>query len=93
MCILNQFDFYSVEARADRVGDLVRAGIDRNKCRKQRTGKFKVYGSKCFPVYRWEAVIGYADVCSDKCREQLAELEAKHKGDGVRIYTRYHARD
>mgnify|MGYP006276132375 CR=1 FL=1 len=93
MCNLNQFDFYSVEARADRVGDLVRAGIDRSKCNKRRTKQVKVYGSKCFPVYVWEAVIGYVDVCGENSRERLAEMEAKHKHDGVRIYSRYHARD
>ena len=93
MCNQNQFDFYTVEAYASRVGDLIRAGIPRTSCHQRNTGKWRVYGHKSFPIKRWEAIIGYADVCADNCREQLAELESKHKGDGVRIHTRYHAMD
>ncbi len=75
------------------LSDLIRAGIPRTSCHQRNTGKWRVYGHKTFPIKRWEAVIGCADVCADNCRERLAELESKHKGDGVRIHTRYHSRD
>jgi hypothetical protein len=93
MCNQNQFDFYTVEAYASRVGDLVRAGIPRASCHKRYTGKHRVYGRKTFPITRWEAVVGYVDVCADNSREQLAEMESQHKSDGVRIHARYHAMD
>jgi hypothetical protein len=93
MCNQNQFDFYTVKAQAVRVGDLVRAGIPRASCHKRFTGQYRKFGYKSVPVTRWEAVVGYVDVCSDTRREQLAELESKHKSDGVCIYARYHAMD
>lgn len=90
---MNQFDFYTVYAIADRVGDLVRAGVDRARCSKYRTGKYRVVGKATYPITRWEATIGFVDVADPDCRTKLAALEAKHKGDGVRIHSHYVTRD
>jgi len=86
------FDFYSVEVSASTLKPMLALGIERAKCDRRRTGKYRVYGRATYPIYRWEATVGFVDV-GPGSRSALAELEARYQAEGVTVRVIFHPRD
>ena len=86
------FDFYSVKVSASTLKPMLSLGIERSKCSRRRTQKYRVYGSATYPIYRWEATVGFVDLGPDTSK-QLAAIEAQYQAEGVTVHVTYHLRD
>lgn len=87
---MNTFDFWIVRAVAGRKAAMVAAGVEKGRIEKKRIG-WANYGSKRYPRYRYEAVVGYVDApCG---RSALDALLAQWQGKGVELLVNYHCSD
>lgn len=86
------FDFYTVEVSASTLKPMLAAGIERSKCSRRRTKKYRVYGRATYPIYRWEATVGFVDVGQD-ASAQLAAIESRYQAEGVTVRVIFHPRD
>jgi hypothetical protein len=91
---MNTFDFWTIKAICDRKTPMKKAGIDPAKITQVRAG-WKQYGRNRYPIYRYEAYVGFVD--APEGREALNAAEAalapRFAGTGVRLHVNYVCRD
>lgn len=85
---MNTFDFYAVQVTGTKTA-LKKAGVHPDRIRTERIG-WRVYGRKRFPEYRTYASVAHFDVND---RESLEQCEREWASKGLRVSTKYFARD
>ena len=93
----NQFDFYTVQLISNRKTDIYNAlGGKTAQLQKDIKGQKSGFRSG-YPVIEYRLNVGYADVATAGAEAASAKAEAiadKFRGlNGVRVYTKYCARD
>lgn len=86
---MNQFDFYAVQVSGTKT-QLKKAGVPSTQIRCERVG-FKHYGRKSFPVYRTFASVSHFPATVD--RNELVKCESEWAAKGLKVSTKYFARD
>ena len=86
---MNEFDFYAVQVSGTKT-QLKKAGIAVTAIRTERVG-FKHYGRKSYPVYRTYASVNHFP--STINRDELAKCESDWTSKGLKVSTKYFARD